>query len=666
MANIKAGTKGKFYITTPIYYPNSDLHLGHAYTNLVTDFYTRWNKLKGKKTFFLTGTDEHGQKVQQAAENINMLPVDFVKMQSEKFKIFFKRLNITNDDFIRTSEQRHEKIASAILKKVWDKGDIYRGEYEGHYCVPCESYWTETQLDEGMCPECKRPTRMLKEPSYFFQMGRYQDKLIKHIEANPDFIMPKTRRNEILSRLKEPLRDLSISRASFDWGIKFPVDETHVIYVWFDALINYVSALGYPDGRLFKEFWPADVHVIGKDILWFHTVIWPCMLMAAGIELPKQVFAHGFIKADSGEKMSKSKGNVVDPVKIIDKYGVEPLRYLLLRNVVAGEDGNFSEKELVERYNNELANDLGNLVMRISKLVQRFCDGKLENSGFKQDLDWKKVFEEADELVSKFEHHRAIDKIWSFINRINAYMNEKEPWKSKDEKQRDAVLYNVLESLRAVTILVQPVLPETSEKICRQLGIKPGAFKDLGFGKTKYSVGEASALFPKIEIEEKGKTFPLDLRVAKIEKVEDHPEAEKLYVVHVNLGKERRQLVAGLKEFYKPGDIIDKNAVVVCNLKKAKLRGVESQGMLLAAEEKSKKDGKLVVGLLLAEKSKPGDAVAPDGMEVEARPNFDIKDFAKLKLVIGEKNRAMFEDSVLRTQKEEIVAEKVGKGAAIH
>ncbi|MBW2999856.1 methionine--tRNA ligase, partial [Candidatus Woesearchaeota archaeon] len=335
--------KNTFYITTAIDYPNADPHMGHAYEKIVSDCYARWNRLKGKEVFFLTGLDEHGQKLQQAAENANYAPQDFVDEQSLKFKNFCKKLDISYDDFIRTTQKRHEIVAQTVFKKVHDKGDIYLGEYEGHYCVPCETFWTDAQLVEGNCPECRRPVTLLKEPSYFFKMGKYKKQLMDYIKKNPNFILPLTRKNEILSRLKQELKDLSVSRCSFEWGIPTPIDKGHVIYVWFDALINYISALSYPDDDKFKRFWPANVHVIGKDILWFHTVIWPCMLFAAGIEPPKQVYVHGFINDEKGEKMSKSKGNVVDPLKIIEEYSSDVLRYYFLRSIPSGDDGNFSE-----------------------------------------------------------------------------------------------------------------------------------------------------------------------------------------------------------------------------------------------------------------------------------------------------------------------------------
>ena len=654
--------RGKFYITTAIDYPNANPHMGHAYEKIVTDVYARWNRILGKKVFFLTGLDEHGQKLQTAAQNANMSPQDFVDDKSVVYKKLCKQLNITNDDFIRTSQPRHAKVAREIFQKVLDKGDIYLGDYEGHYCVPCETYWTEKQLVEGNCPSCKRPTTVLREPSYFFKMGKYQEQLLAYMKKNPDFILPETRRNEILARLKEPLRDLSVSRASFNWGIQLPHDETHIIYVWFDALINYISALDYPDKK-FEEFWPADVHVIGKDIIWFHTVIWPCMLFAAGIEPPKKVYVHGFINDANGEKMSKSKGNVIDPLELIDKYGTEVLRYYLLRNVPSGNDGNFSEKELVTRYNNELANDLGNLVMRVTKLTIKNFDGTLAGDGFEKEIDCEAVFKEADRLMHKYEHNRAIDKMWSLLNEINAYINKKEPWKIKDKKELGGVLYNVLAALHAGVVLLHPAIPETSEKIAAQIGVKIKTFADVKFGKETYVVVESEALFPKIEdVPEEKAVFPIDLRVAKVLSVDDHPDAKKLYVLKIDLGNEKRQLVAGLKEFYKPEELVEKKIIVVCNLKPAKLRGVESQGMLLAADGK---DGdKEIVGILSAD-AELGTSVCPEGYEPMPVSQLDFKQFQKYAMITDEKSNVLFKNQKLKAGSELVVAERVRAGAKI-
>ncbi|MFQ5474235.1 MAG: methionine--tRNA ligase [Candidatus Nanoarchaeia archaeon] len=647
-----------YYITTAIDYPNANPHVGHAYEKFVADAYARWKRFQGEKVFFMTGLDEHGQKLQIAAENKGMLPQAFVDEKAAVFKKFCKQLNITNDGFIRTSEERHTKVAQEIFKKVFDKGDIYLDEYAGHYCIPCESYWTEKQLAEGNCPNCRRPTTLLREPSYFFKMSKYQEQLLDYMEKNPGFVWPESRRNEILSRLKEPLRDLSVSRASFDWGIPLPNDETHVMYVWFDALINYVSGIGYP-GKKFEEFWPADVHVIGKDIIFFHTVTWPCMLFAAGVPPPKTVYVHGFINDAHGEKMSKSKGNVVDPVKMLDKYGADVLRYYLLRTISSGQDGNFSESELVTRHNTELANDLGNLVMRISKLTVKYFDGKIKNDRYIQEIDFSSAMEEAEALMDGFEHHRALDKIWSIINDANAYINKKEPWKIKDKKELANVVYNVLEALRVVNNLLGAFIPETSENIGKQLGTGVGKRADCVFGKGNFVITEGDPLFPKIEdLPEEKPLFPLDLRVAKVESVEDHPDAKKLYVLKIDLGTEKRQLVAGLKEYYKPEELVDKKIVVVSNLKYAKLRGVESQGMLLAADQGA------VVGVLTVD-AKPGDEVCPEGFYCAVGKKVDFKDFQKVQMTTDENGQVMHKNCKLLAGNIPIVAERVKAGAKI-
>lgn len=634
----------KFYITTAIDYTNAPPHIGHAYEKIIGDAVARWHRLKNEDVFFLTGTDEHGQKVEKAAEKSGMEPQEFVDSMSSEFKKLLKKLDISNDNFIRTTDASHIKVAEEIFQKVYDKGDIYKGEYEGLYCTDCEAFFTERESLEGSCPVHKKPLEKVKEESYFFRMGKYQKQLLDYINKNKNFILPLTRRNEILNRLKEGLRDLSVSRTTFKWGIPLKIDKKHVIYVWFDALLNYVSGIGYP-GAKFRKFWPADAHVIGKDILWFHAVIWPCILFAAGIEPPKTVFAHGFVNI-GGEKLSKSRGIVVNPIKLADEYGTDALRYFFLKEIVCGEDGDFSEEALVTKNNAELADDLGNLLMRTVVMANKYFDGKIPKQGKLEKIDdelIKKsdVFSEADKFMQKLEINKALEAIWSFVRHCNKYINETEPWKIKDKKRLGTVLYNLVESLRIISILVSPFIPETAEKISKQLGLKS---KEIEFSsKTTGKVGKPEVLIKKIEVAEEDPISRFDFRVEKVISVDDHPQADKLYVLKTDSG---RQLVAGLKGYLKKEEIKGKNIVVVANLKPAKLKGVESRGMLLAAE----KDGKVV----LLQAKKPGQkAFFKKGVPAS---EVTIDEFSKLKMKVKGK-KIVLDSLVLKTDSEEITAD---------
>lgn len=445
-------TKKKFYVTTPIYYPNDIPHIGHAYTTLAADVLARWNKILGKEVFFLTGTDEHGKKIEVAASEKGKKPKEFVDELIPKFKDAWKKLNIDYDFFIRTTDKDHEKIVSEILQKVFDKGDIYLGSYEGFYCTGCEAYYTEKDLEDGCCPIHKKPIENLKEESYFFKLSEYQDKLLKLYEENPEFISPKKRGKEIINRVKEGLKDLSISRTSFDWGIKLPFDNKHIAYVWFDALLNYYSATRL-DGK--EEFWPADVHLIGKDIAWFHCVYWPAMLMSAGIDLPKKVFAHGWWTFNQ-EKISKSRGKVINVDELISIAGVDSARYFLFRNTAFGDDGDFSEQALIDRHNNELLGKLGNLVSRVSALAEKYgvekCDVKLL-----EKLDEKKIAKHFE----NFEFDKALNEIFGFIDRCNEFVQDKKPWETKDKK----VLYELVEAIKKITPLIWVFMPSTADKM---------------------------------------------------------------------------------------------------------------------------------------------------------------------------------------------------------
>lgn len=505
----------RYFITTPIYYVNDSPHIGHAYTTIAADVMARYRKLTGDSVFFLTGSDEHGQKIEKAAELNNERPIELADRVVIRFMDLWKRLNISNDDFIRTTEERHKIAVQHFFEHIKAKGDIYLGEYEDWYCIPCESFWTDTQLIEGKCPDCKRDVEKVKEESYFFRMSKYQDQLLDYIEKNPDFIQPSYRRNEVVSFVKSGLRDLSISRTSFKWGIPVPGDERHVIYVWFDALVNYLSAAGYPgDLDRFNDIWPADLHLVGKDILRFHAVYWPTFLMSAGLPLPKKVFAHGWWTVE-GEKMSKSKGNVVDPNEMIDKYGVDQFRYFLLREVPFGLDGDFSKTALIGRINGELANDLGNLLSRSITMAIKYFDGVIPEPGETAEIDdeLRKTAEQAvsglDGAMKEVALQRSLTNIWSLVSFANRYIEVNAPWAlAKDEtkkKRLQTVIYSTLESLRVTAVLISPFMPETAAKMWEALNI-PTLFDEVkitdanwGGLKAGITVSKPTPLFPRVE-----------------------------------------------------------------------------------------------------------------------------------------------------------------------